>query len=62
MKISAYRVGDRVPWCEGCYGEVIAKTGGTLIIRTDDGIDRQTSEENTMKVEVTLQERGINWT
>lgn len=59
--LGVYQVGDRVPWCEGCYGSIVAKIGGTLAIRTDDGVDRMSSEEQTLKVEEALQHASINW-
>jgi hypothetical protein len=59
--LGVFAVGDRVPWCEDCYGVVVAKVGGNLAIRTDDGIDRMMSEASALDVEAALQRHGIEW-
>lgn len=56
-----YQVGDRVPWCEGCYGEIVAMPHSIVVIRTDDGVDRTTSEDDLLQVEAALAKRGVVW-
>ena len=60
-KSCIYEKGDRIAWCEGCYGVVVAKVMGWIIITTDDGCDRMGSEKMFLATEQQLQDRGVVW-
>ncbi len=59
--LGIYQIGDRVPWCDGCYGVITGKAGGWLFIRTDDGIDRLTGEDDMLRIEDSMAKAGLAW-
>ena len=44
-----FKVGDRICWCEGCYGHVVFIFKNLVGIITDDGISRLAGEKYISK-------------
>lgn len=44
-----FEVGDRIRWCEGCYGQVVFVFKDMVGVVTDDGISRLAGEKYISK-------------
>ncbi len=43
--LGLFKIGDRVKWCDGCYGDVVFVWGDLVCIITDDGVSRLGNEK-----------------
>ena len=44
--------GDRIKWCDGLYGVVLGVFMNQVMVETDDGVTRMTSEANVQFPEI----------